>query len=172
MRQLPKSIVAMRRPPNALPCWLHGLRHWQNLRSRLVPVPDLAAALVGATCLTRPVLPSRSLLPPTLTYCRGGARAAASEALVLVEEHCQHEAATWAALSAASSLAGRQPRHEVVLPNFLDAKSRRIQATCELLAAPLDAILEAPLFCLPHSHEETVATYKQACFAKRDYFWC
>ena len=60
---------------------------------------------------------------------------------MLVEEHCQHEAATWAALSAASSLAGRQPRHEVVLPNFLDAKSRRIQATCELLVAPLDAIL-------------------------------
>ena len=72
MRQLPKSTVAMRRPPNALPCWLHGLRHWQNLRSQLVPMPDLAATLVGTTCLTCPVLPSRCLLPPTLTNCWGG----------------------------------------------------------------------------------------------------
>ena len=47
----------------------------------------------------------------------------------------------WAALSVASSLACRQPRHEVVSPNFFDATSGCIQATCELLAAPLDAIL-------------------------------
>ena len=29
-------------------------------------------SLVGATYLAYPVLPSRCLLPPTLTYCRGG----------------------------------------------------------------------------------------------------
>ena len=46
-----------------------------------------------------------------------------------------------AALSAASSLAGRQPHHKIVSPNLFDAASRPIQATCELLAAPLDAIL-------------------------------
>ena len=93
MRQLPKSVVATKRPPNALPCRLHGLMHWQDLPSWLVPVPDLASALVGATYLSgpvlpvpdlasalvgatylaRPILPSRCLLPPTLTYCRGGA---------------------------------------------------------------------------------------------------
>jgi len=44
-----------------------------NLHSRLVPMPDLAAALVSATYLARPFLLSRCLLPPTLTYCRGGA---------------------------------------------------------------------------------------------------
>ena len=46
---------------------LHGLMHWQNLRLRLVPMPNLAVALVGATYLARPVLPLRCLLPPTLT---------------------------------------------------------------------------------------------------------
>jgi hypothetical protein len=99
-------------------------------------------ALVGATYLARPVLPSRCHLPPTLTYCRGrGAQAAASKALALVEERRQHKAATRAAMSAASSLVGRQPRQEVVSPHLFDAASGRIQATCELLAAPLDAIL-------------------------------
>ena len=99
-------------------------------------------ALVGATYLARPVLPSRRLLPPTLTCCRGGdARAAASEALALVEECRQHEAVTRSTMFAASSLAGRQPHHEVVSLNVSDAASGRIQATCKLLTAPLDAIL-------------------------------
>jgi hypothetical protein len=38
MRQSPKSIVATKRPPNALLRRLHGLMHRQDLRSRLVPV--------------------------------------------------------------------------------------------------------------------------------------
>jgi len=142
MRQSPKSVVAMKRPPKALPRRLHGLMHRQDLRSRLVPVHDLASALAGATYLARPDLPLRCLLPPTLTYYQGGgARTTASEALALVEECLQHKAAMRAALSAVSSLAGRQPRHEVVSPNFFDALIGRIQATCELLAGPLDVIL-------------------------------
>ena len=72
MRQSPKSVVATKRPPNALPRRLHGLMHRQDLRSRLVPVHDLASALVGTTYLARPVLPLSCLLPPTLTYCWGG----------------------------------------------------------------------------------------------------
>ena len=48
MRQLPKSDVATKRPPNVLLRRLHGLMHWQDLRSRLVPVHELASALVGA----------------------------------------------------------------------------------------------------------------------------
>jgi len=73
MRQSPKSVVATKRQPKALPGRLHELMHRQDLHSWLVLVNDLASALVGATYLTRPVLPLRCLLPPTLTYCRGGA---------------------------------------------------------------------------------------------------
>ena len=51
----------------------HGLMHWQTSLLWLVPVPDHANALDNATYLTHPVLPSRCLLPPTLTYCQGGA---------------------------------------------------------------------------------------------------
>ena len=46
-----------------------------------------------------------------------------------------------AALSAASSLAGRQHCHKVVSLIFFDAAIGCIQATCELLAGPLDVIL-------------------------------
>jgi hypothetical protein len=46
-----------------------------------------------------------------------------------------------AKLSAVSSLADERPRHEIASPNLFDATRARIQATCELLAAPLDAIL-------------------------------
>ena len=38
---------------------------------QFVPVPDIAAALVAATSLKRPVLSSR-WLPPTQNFCRGG----------------------------------------------------------------------------------------------------
>ena len=46
-------------------------------------------------------------------------------------------------LSAANSLAlaDERPRHEIASPNLFDAARARIQATCELLAGPLDAIL-------------------------------
>jgi hypothetical protein len=46
-----------------------------------------------------------------------------------------------AELSAASSLADERPRHKIALSNLFDAARVRIQATCELLAAPLDVIL-------------------------------
>jgi hypothetical protein len=64
-----------------------------------------------------------------------------SEALALVEDCRRHEAAMRAELSAASSRADERPRHEIALPNIFDAARARIQATCELLAGPLDAIL-------------------------------
>ena len=44
-------------------------------------------------------------------------------------------------LSTASCLAGGRPRHKVVSHNLFDTARDRIQATCKLLAAPLDAIL-------------------------------
>ena len=47
----------------------------------------------------------------------------------------------WAELSAARSLADERPRHEIASPNLFDAARARIQATCDLLADPLDAIL-------------------------------
>jgi hypothetical protein len=72
---------------------------------------------------------------------KGAARAAASEALALVEDCRRHEAAMRAELSAASSLADERPHHEIASPNLFDAARARIQATCELLAGPLDAIL-------------------------------
>jgi hypothetical protein len=58
-----------------------------------------------------------------------------------VEDCCQHEAAMRAELSAASSLADKRPRHEIALPNLFDAARACIQATCDLLVGPLDAIL-------------------------------
>ena len=71
------------------------------------------------------------------------ARAAESEALALVKECRQHEAAMRSELSAANSLAlaDERPRHKIASPNLFDAARARIQATCELLAGPLDAIL-------------------------------
>ena len=71
----------------------------------------------------------------------GGAWAAESKALALVEERHQHKAATRAGLSTASFLAGKQTHHEVESPNLFDAARGRIQATCKLLAASLDATL-------------------------------
>ena len=65
----------------------------------------------------------------------------AVEALVLVEKRRQHEAAMRATLSAASSLADEQPRHEVALHKLFDAARGNIQATCKVLAGPLDTIL-------------------------------
>jgi hypothetical protein len=69
------------------------------------------------------------------------ARAAESEARALVEDCRRHEAAMRAELSAASSLADERFRHEIASPNIFDAARVRIQATCELLAGPLDVIL-------------------------------
>ena len=46
-----------------------------------------------------------------------------------------------AELSDASSLADEQPRHEIASPNLFDGARARIQATYELLAGPLDAIV-------------------------------
>ncbi len=69
------------------------------------------------------------------------ARAAESEALALVKDCRRHEAAMRAELSAASSLADERPRHEIASPNLFDAARARIQAICELLTGPLDAIL-------------------------------
>jgi hypothetical protein len=66
---------------------------------------------------------------------------AAEQALTLVEECRQHEYAMRAALFAASCLADEQPHHKVASSNLFDAAKERIQATCDLLAAPLDAIL-------------------------------
>ena len=66
---------------------------------------------------------------------------AAEQVLTLVKERCQHKDAMRAALSAWSTLADKQPHHEVASSNFFDAAKERIQATCNLLAAPLDAIL-------------------------------
>ncbi len=68
----------------------------------------------------------------------GAARAAESDALALVED-CR--AAMWAKLSAVSSLADEQSRPEIASSNLFNAARACIQATCELLAAPLDAIL-------------------------------
>jgi hypothetical protein len=66
---------------------------------------------------------------------------AADQALTLAEERRRHEDAMRAALSAASTLADERPHHEVASSNFFVAAKERIQATCDLLAAPLDAIL-------------------------------
>jgi hypothetical protein len=69
------------------------------------------------------------------------ARAVESEALALVEDCRRHEAVMRAEMSAASSLADERPHHEIASPNLFDAARARIQATCDLLAAPLDALL-------------------------------
>jgi hypothetical protein len=66
---------------------------------------------------------------------------AAEQALTLVKERRQHKDALRAALSAASTLADERPHHEVASSNFFDAAKEHIQATCDLLAAPLDTIL-------------------------------
>ena len=65
----------------------------------------------------------------------------AVEALTLIEKRRRHKAAMWATLSAASSLADERPRHKVASPNLFDAARGHIQATCKLLAGPLDTIL-------------------------------
>jgi hypothetical protein len=46
-----------------------------------------------------------------------------------------------AELSAVSSFADERSRPEIASSNLFDAARARIQATCELLAAPQDAIL-------------------------------
>ena len=66
---------------------------------------------------------------------------AAEQALTLVEERRRHEDSMRATLSAVSSLADEQPHHEVASSNLFDAAKERIHATCDLLAAPLDAVL-------------------------------
>jgi hypothetical protein len=71
----------------------------------------------------------------------GATRAAESVALALVKDCRRHEAAMQAELSAVSSFADEQSRPKIVSSNLFDAARARIQATCELLAAPLDAIL-------------------------------
>jgi len=79
----------------------------------------MRAKVLGTGRRHIPRAPSSSIQVPPPTHPNllpgGGARAAASKALTLVEERHQHEAATRVALSAASSLAGRQPCQEVVL---------------------------------------------------------
>jgi hypothetical protein len=65
---------------------------------------------------------------------------AAEQALTLAEERRCHMDAMRATLSAASSLADERPHHEIASSNLFDAAKERIQATCDLLAAPLDAI--------------------------------
>ena len=105
MWQLPKSAIAMRRLPNALPLLLVKERRCHEAGMR-------AKVLVTGRCHI-PCVPSSSIQVPPPTHPNllpgGGAQAAASEVLALVEEHRQHKAATRAALSTASSLAGRQP---------------------------------------------------------------
>jgi hypothetical protein len=66
---------------------------------------------------------------------------AAEQALTLVEERRRHEDAMRATLSAVSSLVDERPHHKVASSNLFDAAKECIQATCDLLAAPLDAIL-------------------------------
>ena len=58
-----------------------------------------------------------------------------------IREYIQQLAAMRAELSAASSLSDERPHHEIASPNLFDAARARIQATSELLAGPLDAIL-------------------------------
>ena len=62
---------------------------------------------------------------------------AVEQALTLIKERRQHKPT----LSAASTLADERPHREVASSNFFDAAKEHIQATCDLLAAPLDTIL-------------------------------
>ena len=100
---------------------------------------------------------------------RRAANVAASAEQALAEERCRHDASTRAAASAELALAEEQRRHETVAQTATAAKAaeqemlaerslanterrhtppasvteaiRRVQAACNSLAAPLDALL-------------------------------
>jgi hypothetical protein len=71
----------------------------------------------------------------------GAIRAAESAALALVKDCRRHEAAMQAELSSVSSFANERSRPKIASSNLFDTARARIQATCELLSAPQDAIL-------------------------------
>ncbi len=96
---------------------------------------EVAAALVAEQrCHYEAVLVADANNRP----CHELAARAAEQALTLVEGRRRHEDAMRAALSAASSLADERPHHKVALSNLFDAAKERIQATCDLFAAPLE----------------------------------
>ena len=96
-----------------------------------------AAALRQRLCL----LLSESIDKRERQWEAAAARAAESTALALVKDCRRHEAAMQAELSAVSSFANERSRPKIASSNLFDTARARIQATCELLAAPQDAIL-------------------------------
>ena len=95
----------------------------------------------GATYLVCPP-PLRCLLPPTLTYCRGEAHGLQR----MRPSHLSRSAVNTRLqrrlrCPLRALLRAGNPAKRLVSPNLFDAASGRIQATCELLTAPLDEIL-------------------------------
>jgi hypothetical protein len=96
-----------------------------------------AAALRHRLCL----LLSKSVAESERQRKPAAAGAMKSEALALFKDCRQHEAVMRAEMSDVSSLANERPHHKIALPNLFDAAQARIQATCDILAAPLDTLL-------------------------------